>query len=340
MTGFRLLMLALLFASGLARGDYRFESIPFGFAEPPWTRSDRVVGTIEVDGPLPAWTENLDLRSRITALEFFDGVRTRSLADTEICLFTVTVDARGAIIDWLIELRESPLPPPGEAQHNVTVSPFQALVFEREAGDTPCGEQGAITSFNIANASSTEGDHGLPVQPVVYRYDSAPFVTAEAPFAVGDSYSASLQFAGRIPPSRSDFEIAPFVQSAAVQPRFNPEAPWVAACSLRVDTDASGQIIGWQGVLTEAMPQGVIPPPPSPGDPRVAAWGLNSAGDDARIGFIQACEAAPIATAAIGGAWRGGAAFSVPALNGVGLALLAGLLAMLGLLGSRRGKAA
>lgn len=328
MTLARILFPALLLVSGVAHGDYRFESAEFALADAPWTRSDRVVGTVDFDGPLPTWVDDIDLRARVTALEFFDGVRTRRLADTEICEFQATIDATGAIIDWSLKLRQRPLPPPGMPQHSITVSPRQVIVVIREAGETLCENQGSLLAFSIANGSSTMGDSGVEMDQAIYRYDSAPFVSAEDPFQVGDSFVAQLQFAGPIPPSRTDFELAPFVEAVAVEPAINPFVWSVSVCSLRVDTDASGRIAAWQGVVTEQVPQPIVGPPPG-FDASVRAWGLSSAGDDARFAFFSACDDEPLALAASGGSWRGGAVVPVPALNAWALLVL--VLALLGL---------
>jgi hypothetical protein len=326
----RILFPALLLVSGMAHGDYRFESAEFALADAPWTRSDRVVGTVDFDGPLPTWVDDIDLRSRVTALEFFDGVRTRRLADTEICEFQATIDAMGAIIDWSLKLRQRPLPPPGMPQHSITFSPRQVIVVIREAGETLCGDQGGLLAFSIANRSSTMGDSGVEMDQATYRYASAPFVSAEDPFEVGDSFVATIQFAGPIPPSRTGFELAPFVEGVAVEPAINPYVWGVSVCSLRVDTDASGRIAEWQGVVTEQVPQPIIGPPPG-FDALVRAWGLSSAGDDARFGFFSACDDAPLALAASGGTWRGGAVVPVPTLGPWALNVLALALLVLGL---------
>ena len=42
-------LVGLVAAAGPVRAEYRFESGPFLSADRPWTRSDRVVGTIELD---------------------------------------------------------------------------------------------------------------------------------------------------------------------------------------------------------------------------------------------------------------------------------------------------
>jgi hypothetical protein len=207
-------------------------------------------------------------------------------------------------------------------------------LYTFESDDTSCDSPGGLGSWEFTDGSTSSGDNGSPGTPVIYRYDSAAFTTASDPFSVGESFTAQIQFAGPIPPSLTDFDLAPFVAAAAVHPAANPEREKIFACWFRVETDESGQILAWDGLLSERV---LVPPIGIPGpESRARGWGLDPQGDYAQSGTGWACESQARALAATGGVWRGLSPVSVPILNSWALFLLVFLLGWIGLHTSMR----
>lgn len=92
-------------APASAQVVYSYSGSDFVTAFAPYTTAMSVDGSFEVGAPLPAGVTT-DLSGVPLDFSFFDGIETRSLADSTICQFEVTTDAAGQIVAWDIWLRE------------------------------------------------------------------------------------------------------------------------------------------------------------------------------------------------------------------------------------------
>jgi hypothetical protein len=326
---------SLLLAAGLAHAQLGFEieTSPYFLPQPPYMEGQRITGRFELEGPLPTWEADFDLRDRLVDFEFDDGVATRTFADSEVCEFRATIDARGQLIDWVLDVRQRPLPPAGQEQHILRMTSGFSQSSFRAPGDAVCEEGFLPISALTLNMWLTPDEAPLPIPAATYWYASAPFRDVQPPYTVGDSFLAYLRFAGPIPPLRSNFDLAPFVEESIVQDPVTGARSSLSSCFMRVSTDANGQIIDWSMVLTRFMP--IAPPPPNP-RPTNPGWSLTPSRDSAQRGFSFTCPDGEIlATSEGGGSWRGGPPEPVPTLGRGWLAVLAVLLLVLGLRRSR-----
>lgn len=327
-----LLTVPLLLVTTAAQAQLGFavETSPYFLPQPPYAEGQRITGQFVLDGPLPNWQVDLDLRDRLVSFEFDDGVETRTPADSEVCAFVATVDARGRLIDWNLDVRQRPVPQPGQPQHALRLTPRFSQAGFRTSGDTVCSEGNFDLVALGLNTILTPDVTPPPVASATYRYASAPFLAAQSPYSVGDSFVASLGFAGPLPPLRSDFDLAPFVEQAIVQDPVNGTLGSLTVCDFRASTDESGAIVDWSMVLTKFLPvPAIYPPPPSA---RVPGWSTAPERDAVLSGIGSTClDSEVVASSAGGGSWSGGAPVAVPGLRSpIVLALLAGLLLILG----------
>ena len=137
---------------------YTYTGDPFTTALPPYTIGGRVTGTITTDNPLPAFMPLTDITPALTSLTFTDGVQTRTLANSFLCLFRVATDGAGNITQWEITLRQSPYTT-GSPQQSIdsTGNPVfpegNDLAGTGLAGVSPCSPM-ALTTFG---STATQG---------------------------------------------------------------------------------------------------------------------------------------------------------------------------------------
>lgn len=142
---------------------YVYTGRRFTFAQPPYTLNDSVNGSITVNRRLPPNASISDLNLSLLDLSFTDGVAVRTLTDSTFCVFNVSTDAGGEIVQWSLSLREAPAPQPGDPQHTLaTTSTADQGGSGPSAGDG-CGD----ILLNPAGQSFNPGSwRGLGVQGV------------------------------------------------------------------------------------------------------------------------------------------------------------------------------
>ncbi|HEV7239634.1 MAG TPA: hypothetical protein VGQ36_10370 [Thermoanaerobaculia bacterium] len=138
---------------------YAYTGDPFTSALPPYAIGGRVTGTITTDNPLPAFMPLTDITTALTSLTFTDGVQTRTLANSFLCLFRVATDGAGNITQWEITLRQSPYTT-GSPQQSIDSSgnpvfPEGAdLAGSGLAGVSPCSPM-SLTTFGATGSQGT-----------------------------------------------------------------------------------------------------------------------------------------------------------------------------------------
>ena len=112
-----------------------------------------------------------DISPAIVDFSFFDGVATRTLADSFLCSFQVATDGAGRITRWQIGLRQFPLVNPGDPFHAIDsiglVGVFPGSDF---AGYGPGPVNGcdpiALSPYaSVVSNGTWSSDHPLPADP-------------------------------------------------------------------------------------------------------------------------------------------------------------------------------
>ena len=147
-SAFALLLLAPSPEAIAQQVTYSYEGPFFTSFVPPYTANDRVIGWFSVPSPLPPSLPMTFIGSSLLDFTFVDGIATRSITNSTVCMFSVSTDERGDIVDWAIGLREEPFPGTGEPQHLIDVYEFFGDLGGVGAADSqPCGGVFMFSSF-------------------------------------------------------------------------------------------------------------------------------------------------------------------------------------------------
>ena len=319
---------------------YNYTGDPYTSASAPYAIGGQLTGSITVANPLPPFLPLTDITPAITALSFSDGAATRTLANSFLCTFKVATDGAGNITRWLVTLRQSPYST-GNPQHSIDSSGQPGviegidLVGTGTAGPNPCDPIVLSPNAGTATQGTWTDTNPLPSVPTNYNYTGDPFTTATAPYAIGGRVTGSITVANPLPPFMPLTDITTALTALSftdgVATRTLADS---FLCDFRVATDGAGNITEWEITLrqspyTTGNPQHSID---SSGDPNIIE-GIDLAG----TGPAGVNPCSPIALSSFGGTgtegtWIGAAAagVAIPALDGMALALLAGLLGLVG----------
>jgi hypothetical protein len=317
---------------------YTYVGDPFVFADPPYALAGSLHGSLTLAGPLPPHLPLTDVAPAIAAFSFFDGVQTRTLADSYLCRFEVATDGAGNIARWQIVLRRFPSDPgdphPGiESGGQPGVVQGNDLVGTGVAPADPCGPMLFSPAAGTASQGTWTGDHVSPSQPTLYRYVGDPYVAATPPYAGGGNLAGSVLLANPLPPFLPMTDITPSITALAfddgVQLRQLTDS---FLCAFEAATDGAGAITRWQ-VSLRAFPYGPASPQHS-----IDSSGLpDPFGGNDLVGSGPAAADPcgpvtldPFASTGSRGTWTqegGGSVVEIPALDAKGLAALALALA-------------
>jgi hypothetical protein len=319
---------------------YNYTGDPYTFATAPYAIGGQLTGSITVANPLPPFLPLTDITPALTALSFNDGVAVRTFASSFICSFQVATDGAGNITQWQFTLRQSPYTT-GNPQHSIDSSGQPGviqgidLVGTGIAGANPCDPFVLSPNAGTASQGTWTDTNPLSSTPATYNYIGDPFTTALAPYAVGGSVTGSITVGNALPPFLPLTDITPsitslsFTDGVATRTLANS-----FICSFRVATDGAGNITEWEITLRQS--------PYSPGNPQhsidsTGVPGIIEGNDLAGTGLAGANPCDPIVLSSFGGTasegtWIAAAASAatIPALDGIALALLAAFLALAG----------
>ncbi|MCH9646630.1 MAG: hypothetical protein K0U98_00250 [Deltaproteobacteria bacterium] len=127
--------------SALPKGSpttYEYTGEPFSAADAPWSVGESVLGTILLSDVLPPNLPLTEISSGLIEFTFQDGVQVRELSNSSVCRLQVATNGSGGITDWLISLRQAPLPPQGQPQRFLDSSGLNDTVGEGPAGTFAC----------------------------------------------------------------------------------------------------------------------------------------------------------------------------------------------------------
>jgi hypothetical protein len=325
---------------------YTYTGDPYTGATAPYVLGDRLTGTLTTANPLPAFLPFTDITGAITSISFDDGVAVRTLANSFLCTVRVATDGAGNITRWQISLRESPYTT-GSPQHSIDSTGLPSepqgvdVVGTGPANADPCG----IVVLNPNAGTNTQGTwtdtNPLTSQPTTYTYTGDPFTSAVPPYSAGGRVTGTITTANPLPPFLPLTDITTAITSLTftdgIQTRTLANS---FVCTFRVATDGAGNITRWEILLRQS--------PFSPGDPQQSIDSSGNAGlpegnDLAGTGPAGAGPCSPIALTTFAstgsqGTWIGAAAIGqqIPALDGVGLLVLAALLGGVALVVLRR----
>lgn len=257
------LAVAIVFAlagSGAAQTTtYSYTSAPFTLAVPPYTEGGRITGTITLASPLPAFLPRTDIADSLLALSFTDGVATRTLADSGVCVFEVATDGAGNITHWILTVvqRWSRL---GDPQHVIHTTGLResGLVWNRDrAGVGPMGyfcHPESLGPYASAEAYGSWSDtFDMPSRLTTYRYTGAPYTLANAPYAAGGRVTGTFTTANPLPPFLPLTDIAHTIVSLSFTDGIETRTLGDSGlCWLEVSTDGTGNITRWRMQIVEA----------------------------------------------------------------------------------------
>jgi len=261
---------------------YTYTGAPYTSAAAPYAVGGLLSGTVTFANPLPAFLPLTDVQPALAGFSFFDGVESRSFANSFFCSFQVATDGAGQISRWQISLRRFPYNP-GDPHHAIdtqgTVG-FPAgidIVGTGNAGAGPCDGMALAPSANSTAQGSWSSSQPLPPDPTTYTYTGDPYVTADPPYAPGGALQGWLTLAGPLPA----FLPLTDITSAIVGFAFDDgvESRTLASsfvCTFEVATDGTGNISTWNLSLRRT--------PYNPGDPH---HGISSSG---QTGVLQGVD--------------------------------------------------
>jgi len=315
---------------------YTYTGDPYTSATAPYTLGGQLTGTLTTANPLPSFMPLTDITGAISSLSFNDGVAVRTLASSFLCNVQVATDGAGNITRWQITLRESPYTT-GNPQHSIessgTPTPPEGadLVGTGPANADPCGVVILNPSAGTGSQGTWTDTNPLASQPTIYTYLGDPFTTALPPYTIGGRVTGTITTANPLPAFLPLTDITTAITSMTftdgIQTRTLASS---FVCTFRVATDGAGNITQWEITLRES--------PYSTGSPQQSIDSTGNAvapegADVAGTGTAGASPCSPMALTSFGstgsqGTWTGEAAIGqVPALNGLGVILLAAMLA-------------
>ena len=328
---------------------YTYTGDPYTAATAPYVVGGNVTGTLVTANPLPPFMPFTDITPAITSISFNDDVATRTLADSFLCGVKAATDGAGNITQWQVFLRQFPYTT-GSPQHTIESSgnppgSFEGIDFAGTgiAGVNPCDGFVANPFASTASQGSWTDTNPLVTQPATYQYTGDPFTIAISPYAIGGRVTGNITTSAPLPPFLPLTDITPALISLTftdgIQTRTLANS---TICTFRVATDGAGNITQWlvtirQFPFTTGSPQQTIDSTGNPGFP--------DGSDLAGTGIAGVNPCSPFAATTYGasgsaGTWIGlatGSVASGPTLDGVGLAVLALLLAAAALYASRSG---
>jgi hypothetical protein len=123
----------------MAELQARLAKVEAELATAPYALGGSVTGSITVANPLPPFLPLTDITTALTAMNFTDGIATRTLADSFLCSFRVATDGAGNITQWQITLRQSPYST-GNPQHSIDSTGVPGILEGNDlAGTGPAG---------------------------------------------------------------------------------------------------------------------------------------------------------------------------------------------------------
>ncbi|MCB1583283.1 MAG: hypothetical protein KDI92_09490 [Xanthomonadales bacterium] len=260
---------------------YDFLGAPFTTADLPYSVGDSVNGYIELDGPLLPFMINQNIEPAITDFRFSDGIQNRSPNNTFVCGFTVSTDAVGNIIDWVVNLREIPLPNFGDPQQALDLTSSMDQVGSGPAGFYEC----APFSLSVVASSHVSGTWSMYAMnnPTSYNYTGSELTTQVGTYQqqTDNRLLGSISLNGPIPPSVNNLDISlaltdlTFTDSIQTRTLGNS-----VICEFSVSTNVQGEIIDWTILLRED-------PLPAANDPQQSI-DSNSSLDQVGFGTVGA----------------------------------------------------
>lgn len=328
---------------------YTYTGDPYTTATAPYVLGGNITGTLITANPLPPFMPFTDITPAITSISFNDGVATRTLANSFLCSVKAATDGAGNITRWEVFLRQFPYTT-GMPQHSIESSGAPPGNFQGSdiagtgtAGVNPC--DGFIANpFGATASQGTWTDtNPLVTQPATYQYTGDPFTVAIPPYVIGGRVTGNITTSAPLPPLMPLSDITPalisFTYTDGVQTRTLANS---TICTFRVATDGAGSITQWQVTIrqfpfTTGSPQQTIDSTGNPGFP--------DGSDLGGTGLAGVSPCSPFAATVYGssdsaGTWTGSATGSIASgatLDGVGLVLLALLLAAAALYATRSG---
>lgn len=258
-----LCLVAVGFGSPLcADTTYSYTGSPFTSVQPPNSLGDRITGSFSVAIPLPAFMPMTDISGLVTSYQFSDGQQTRIPSDSVECLFLVSTDGEGHIVDWLLSFRDVGVSP-GNPSQIMDVTPLGDQVGTGPAPVLSCDTIN-LTSASTNNTGGSWMDPLPSGTPTTYTFSGAPFSSADPPYTLGmrtagwfrvDNPLPALLPLTDITQALVDFSFADDIQSRI------PANTKV--CRFEVATDAAGHLIDWtlmlrQGQVAPGNPQQVL----------------------------------------------------------------------------------
>lgn len=255
---------------------YTYTGAPYTSAAAPYAVGGLLSGTVTFANPLPAFLPLTDVQPALAGFSFFDGVESRSFANSFFCSFRVATDGAGAITRWQLSLRRSPYNP-GDPQHaidtlgNIGFPNGNDFVGTGTAGAGPCDGLALAPSANSTAQGSWSSSQPLPPDPTTYTYTGDPYTSADPPYAPGGALQGSLTLAGPLPA----FLPLTDIRSAIVGFAFDDgvETRSLASsfvCNFEAATDGSGNITSWRIELRRT--------PYNPGDPHHGTYSSGAPG--------------------------------------------------------------
>ncbi len=229
---------------------YQYTGEFFTDVVPPYTLTDRVVGSIEFSPPLPAFASNLDSICYITDFNFSDGVQTLNPSNAVVCSLDVDTDGEGRIVKWVGYIREANVMP-GDPISTIDISEFGDNVGSGPAGSDACaGFSLTEYAFNSTPATWTAT---LPTgTPASYAFTGSPFTAIEPPYSLGGVLTGSFQVSNPLPAGQSLTDIGhaitsfSFDDSIAIRTELNSEI-----CQFDLKIDMAGHIKEWHITVRE-----------------------------------------------------------------------------------------
>ncbi len=244
---------------------YTYIGAGYTAAAPPYVAGGSLAGTVTFANPLPAFLPLTDVTPALAGFTFFDGVESRTLANSFLCGFEVATDGAGEITRWQLSLRRAPYNTgdPHHAIDSIGTVGFpngNDYVGSGPAGAGPCDAMALAPAASSSAQGSWSSSQPLPPDPTTYTYTGDPYSSADAPYALGGALTGSLTLAGPLPPYLPLTDVT----SAIVAFAFDDgvEVRTLAnsfLCNFEVATDGTGNITSWQIALRRT--------PYNPGDP-------------------------------------------------------------------------
>lgn len=263
---------------------YTYTGAPYTAAAPPYAVGGHLAGTVTFANPLPAFLPLTDVQPALADFAFFDGVESRTFANSFFCSFRVATDGAGQITRWQISLRRFPYNP-GDPQHAIdtlgNVGFPNGIDFGGTgiAGAGPCDGMVLAPAANSSLQGSWSSSQPLPPDPTTYTYTGDPYVTADPPYALGGALQGSLTLAGPLPAFLPLTDVSAGIVDFAFDD--GSETRTLASsflCNFEVATDGTGNITTWRIELRRT--------PYNPGDPHHGTYSSGQPGVIQGVDFV------------------------------------------------------